>query len=136
MDLTLYGIPNCGTVARARAWLEERGVAYRFHDFRRDGTDTALLAGWLEQTELQRLLNRRGTTWRRLSEAEQRGADDPQSALSLLAAHPSLIKRPVITDGSRVLAIGFEAQTYAHLFEAALSASPGPAISASSGSRS
>lgn len=117
MDLTLYGIPNCNSVAHARAWLEEHGVVCRFHDFRRDGIARALLADWLEQTELKLLLNRRGTTWRRLSAAEQRAADDPQLALSLLAAHPSLIKRPVLTDGNRVLAVGFQAPTYARLFD-------------------
>ncbi len=92
---TLYGISNCDTVKRARRCLEDAGLAYRFHDFRRDGLDPALARQWLEYFGAQRLINRRGTTWRALSPTEQ-SLDDLESLTALLLRSPSLIKRPVI----------------------------------------
>ena len=94
--LTLYGIPNCDTVKKARAWLTDQGVAYVFHDFKKQGVPPAALARWLQAVGWERLLNRQGTTWRKLDAATQAGVHDAPSAAALLAAQPSAIKRPVI----------------------------------------
>ncbi len=108
MRITLYGISNCDTVKRARAALDAAGLDYRFHDFRRDGLDAALAQRWIDILGADALINRRGTTWRRLDAAEQeRAATEPAA---LLADHPSLVKRPVIEAGSRIR-VGFPKAT-------------------------
>lgn len=111
--LTVYGIPNCDTVKKARAWLDARGVAYRFHDLRKDGVPAAALPRWLQRAGRDTLANRKGTTWRRLSDAERDAVVDDASAAHLLAAQPSVIKRPVVEwpDGS--LTVGFDAAAWA-----------------------
>jgi Spx/MgsR family transcriptional regulator len=107
---TLYGIPNCDTVKRARAWLDEHGVAYRFHDFKKDGVPQAELDRWLESPGWEALVNRRGTTWRRLDEAAREAVVDAPSARTVLLANPSLIKRPVVQwDAGAVVTTGFDA---------------------------
>lgn len=110
---TLYGISNCDTVKRARRRLQEAGIDHRFHDFRKDGLDAATLRRWLDQLGQDRLINRRGTTWRKLSAEQQRIADDEQ-ALALLLDQPSLIKRPVIEHGTEVR-VGFAVADEAEL---------------------
>jgi Spx/MgsR family transcriptional regulator len=112
---TLYGIPGCDTVRKARRWLDEHGVTYRFHDLRRDGLDEALLATWIARLGWETLLNRRGTTWRRLPEAT-RAAIDRDSATRLMLEHPAIIRRPVLARGNR-LHVGFSAGDYAALFD-------------------
>ena len=102
--LTVYGIPNCDTVKKARTWLGEQGIGFRFHDFRKEGLDRATVEAWLQSVPADKLLNRRGTTWRKLSEAEQARADSDLAGL--LVEHPSLIKRPVMVDSGRIL-VGF-----------------------------
>ncbi|MEJ8811152.1 ArsC family reductase [Variovorax ureilyticus] len=107
---TLYGITNCDTVKRARTWLDAHGVAYRFHDFKKDGVPEAELARWLESPGWEALVNRRGTTWRRLDDATRAAVVDAPSARAVLLAHPSLIKRPVVQWGSgRNVTTGFDA---------------------------
>ena len=102
--LTVYGIKQCDTVRKALKWLEERGVEHTFHDFRSDGLSSELLQGWLESDFSDRLVNRRSTTWRQLSE-EQRQSEG-ELLLNLLLEFPTLIKRPVmVTD--RIIAVGF-----------------------------
>ncbi len=110
--IVVYGIPNCDTVRKARAWLAAEGLECRFHDFRRDGLSASVLAGWMSEVGLEALLNRKGATWRGLSEAERAQAVDPRTAARLLGAHPTLIKRPVVEwpDG---LSIGFAASAWA-----------------------
>jgi Spx/MgsR family transcriptional regulator len=108
--MILYGIKNCDTVKKARAWLEGRGHTYRFHDFRADGLDAALLERLESALGWEALLNRRGTTWRKLEES-QRDDVDRQKALSLMLAHPSVIKRPVLETGGKTL-IGFTPDYY------------------------
>ncbi len=113
--VTLFGIPNCDQIRRARAWLDERGVAYTFHDFKRAGLDAQALDGWLAAAGAERLLNRKGTTWRKFSDAERARADSAAGARALLIANPSLIKRPVLDiDGS--ITVGFDAGDYEKLF--------------------
>ena len=105
---TLYGIPNCDTVKKARAWLDAQGVAYRFHDFKRDGAPPDGLARWLAQAGRERLVNRKGTAWRGLDAAAQAAVVDDASAARLLAAFPSVIKRPVVEWADGRLTVGFD----------------------------
>jgi arsenate reductase (glutaredoxin) len=101
--ITVYGIKNCDTVKKARAWLESEGIEYRFHDFRVDGLDKATLAGWIAEQGRYVVINRRGTTWRKLSDADKNVQSD---ADALLLAQPAMIKRPVFDLGDRRL-VGF-----------------------------
>ena len=111
---TLYGIPNCDSVRQARRWLDEHDVAYRFHDFRKDGLDAALLERWIDRLDdWGELVNRRGTTWRQLDEADKRELDRAK-AVRLLIEHPTVVKRPVLEHGERVL-VGFEADLWTRL---------------------
>ena len=111
--LILYGIKNCDTVKKARASLEGQGIAYLFHDFRKDGLDLPLLERWETALGWEALLNRRGTSWRKLEESQREGVDRAK-AMALMLAQPSLIKRPVLETGSKTL-IGFSAEEYANL---------------------
>ena len=112
---TLHGIANCDTVKKARAWLDERGAAYRFHDFRKLGVSEGELRRWIAAVGWERLVNRQGTTWRRLDEATRAGVVDAVSAAVLMQAQPSLIRRPVLTVGDEVV-VGFDVARYAALF--------------------
>jgi len=105
--ITLYGIPNCDTVKKARAWLDGRGIEYAFHDYKKAGADPAKLRGWVAAKGWETVLNRRGTTFRGLPDADK--ADiDPAKAVALMQAHPSTIKRPVVEHHGGVL-VGFDA---------------------------
>ncbi|WP_454721295.1 MULTISPECIES: arsenate reductase [Cupriavidus] len=115
MTVLLYGIPNCDTVKKARTWLDANGVAYTFHDFKKQGVDETLLRGWLEHVPLATLLNRKGTTYRALSDADKARAGDEAGAIALMQQSPSLIKRPVLDNGGKI-SVGFSADTYAGLF--------------------
>lgn len=103
--ITLYGIKNCDTVRKARRWLEAQGLSYRFHDFRSDGLELAQLEAWADQLGWERLLNRAGTTFRRLP-PERKQDLDHTAALALMLEQPTLIKRPVAVRGNSVQ-IGF-----------------------------
>jgi arsenate reductase len=109
--ITLYGIPNCDTVKKARAWLSEHGVAHGFHDFKQLGVPEAALDQWLAELGWEALVNRKGTTWRQLDEATRTAVVDAASARPVLLAHPSLIKRPVVqwTDAANTVTVGFDA---------------------------
>jgi arsenate reductase len=113
--MELHGIANCGTVRHARAWLADRGLEYRFVDFKKQGVDPAQLAHWQRALGWEVLLNRRGTTWRGLPEVRRTAVTDAATAAALMAAFPSLIKRPVLVDGDRVHA-GFSEAAYDALF--------------------
>jgi len=93
---TVYGIANCDSVKKARAWLEAREVPYDFHDFKKKGVPEDALNRWLASAGWEVLLNRRGTTWRRLDDATRATVTDAASACKVLSTHPSLIKRPVV----------------------------------------
>jgi Spx/MgsR family transcriptional regulator len=112
MALALYGIPNCDTVKRARAWLAERGVAVDFHDFKRAGLEAQRLARWTDALGWERLLNRRGTSWRGLPEAERATVTDAASAQALMLRQFSLIKRPVVEWPDGALSVGFEPEDW------------------------
>lgn len=108
---TLYGIPNCDTVKKARTWLDQHGVAYAFHDYKKAGIDRATLRGWVEAHGWETVLNRAGTTFRALPPADK--ADlDADKAVGLMLAQPSMIKRPVLDLGGRTL-VGFKPDLYA-----------------------
>ena len=108
--LTLYGIVQCDTVKKARRWLDSHQIPYQFHDFRKDGLDARQVRGWLEDVGWQALLNRRSTTWRGLTESE-RTQPDAVKVLVLMLRYPTLIKRPVLVDGDRLL-VGFDERQY------------------------
>lgn len=107
MNIVVHGIPNCDTVKKARAWLDARGVAYRFHDFRKDGVDAAMLRPWVAEAGWEKLLNRAGTTFRKLPETERADLDEAK-AIAIMLANPSAIKRPVVTGAGPVIT-GFNA---------------------------
>lgn len=109
--ITVYGIRNCDTVKKARAWLETRGVTYDFHDYKVAGIDEPRLRGWVAELGWERMLNRAGTTFRRLSDADRENLDEAK-AIALMAAQPSMIKRPIVDLGDRRLA-GFDARAWA-----------------------
>ncbi|MDM0011710.1 ArsC family reductase [Variovorax sp. J22P168] len=113
MTTTLYGIPNCDTVKRARTWLDAHGVAYTFHDFKKAGVPEAELDRWLQAPGWEALVNRRGTTWRRLDDATRASVVDAASARAVLLENPSLIKRPVVNWGAaRDVTTGFDADAW------------------------
>lgn len=107
--LTLYGIPNCDTVKKARAWLADQGVAVVFHDFKKQGVPPDQLQRWLAAAGWQQVLNRRGTTWRKLDAATQASVQDAASAAALLLREPSAIKRPVLAWPDEHVSVGFDA---------------------------
>ena len=111
MGITIYGIRNCDTMKKARAWLEAADIAHDFHDYRVQGLDDSLLRGWVAQVGWEALLNRAGTTFRKLPEAEREGLDEAR-ALRLMLAQPSMIRRPVLALGGRIL-VGFRPEAYA-----------------------
>lgn len=111
MSLDFYGIPNCDTVKKARVWLEANGIAYTFHDYKKEGADAVRLTRWAEQVGWEKLLNRAGTTFRKLDEADKADIDEAK-AIALMVASPSLIKRPVVEVPGGVL-VGFKADDWA-----------------------
>ena len=114
--VTIYGIKNCDTMKKARAWLDEQGIAYTFHDYKVQGIDRSRIEGWARDVSWETLLNRAGTTFRKLPDADK--ADlDKQKAIALMLAQPSVIKRPVLDIGGRLL-VGFKPELYAEAFAA------------------
>jgi Spx/MgsR family transcriptional regulator len=107
--ITLYGIPNCDTVKRSRAWLDEHGVAYAFHDYKKAGVPRERLEAWLGSLGWERLVNRSGSTWRRLDEATRAGVTDAASARDLMLAQPSVIRRPLVEWEDGDITAGFDA---------------------------
>jgi arsenate reductase (glutaredoxin) len=107
---TLYGIKNCDTMKKARAWLDAHGVRYTFHDYKTAGVDENKLEAWSRALGWEALLNRAGTTFRKLSEADKQRLDE-RKALRLMIANPSVIKRPVLESGARLL-VGFKPEVY------------------------
>lgn len=113
-QVTLHGIKACDTMKKARDWLDSHGVAYAFHDYKAVGADPALLKRWADKVGWEVLLNKAGTTFRSLSDADKQDIDEAK-AIRLMAASPSLIKRPVLDAGGRLL-VGFKPDQYAAAF--------------------
>ncbi len=113
--VTLYGIPNCDTVKKARAWLDARGVSYVFHDYKKSGVDAAALRRWVGELGWETLLNRRGTTFRKLPPELTTQLDEAR-AVDLMLSHPSAIRRPVV-EGAGPLLVGFDEAAWAKAFE-------------------
>jgi arsenate reductase len=114
MTLTIYGIKTCDTMKKARVWLDGQGVAYAFHDYKASGIDRATLAGWVAEHGWETILNRAGTTFRALPDADKARLDT-ERAITLMLAQPSMIKRPVLDLGTRRL-VGFRPEMYAAAF--------------------
>jgi arsenate reductase (glutaredoxin) len=114
--ITIYGIKNCDTMKKARAWLDQRGVAYDFHDYKTAGIERARLEGWARDTGWETLLNRAGTTFRKLPEKERDGVTE-KKAIALMLDQPSMIKRPVLDIGGKLL-VGFKPEQYEKAFGA------------------
>jgi Spx/MgsR family transcriptional regulator len=108
----LYGIPNCDTVKKARTWLDAKGKAYTFHDYKKEGAEPERIAGWIAAAGLDVVVNRKGTTFRALSEEDKARAADAANAPALLAANPSVIKRPIALHPGGIL-VGFKAEDWA-----------------------
>ena len=112
--VTIYGIKNCDTMKKARAWLDGKGVAYDFHDYKTAGIERGRLEGWVRKAGWEELLNRAGTTFRKLPDNDKEEIDEAR-AIKLMIAQPSMIKRPVLEAGAALL-VGFKPEDYAKLF--------------------
>jgi arsenate reductase (glutaredoxin) len=110
MGITIYGIKNCDTMKKARAWLDKRGVAYDFHDYKTSGIERGRLEGWAKKVGWEVLLNTAGMTFRKLPEKDKNGITE-KKAVALMLAQPSMIKRPVLDVGGR-LHVGFKVEVY------------------------
>ena len=113
MKITVYGIPNCDTVKKARSWLSERGLDYSFHDFKKQGVPPARLDHWLDAVAWETLVNRKGTTWRGLDEALKASVQDRASARALLLDHVSVVKRPVVERPDGRVSVRFQPDLFA-----------------------
>ena len=111
MKITIYGIKNCDTMKKARAWLDKRGVDYAFHDYKTAGIERAQLEQWAKQVGWETLLNRTGTTFRKLPDKDKNGID-AKKAIALMLREPSMIKRPVLDLGRGKLLVGFAPEIY------------------------
>ena len=105
--IAIYGIPNCDTVKKARVWLDKQGLAATFHDYKKEGANPDRLAAWIAAAGLDAVVNRKGTTFRALSDADKALAADSHTAVALLVQHPSIIKRPIVEHPGGVL-VGFK----------------------------
>jgi Spx/MgsR family transcriptional regulator len=114
LAVTIYGIPNCDTMKKARNWLESHGVDYAFHDYRKQGLEPQRLDGWVEKLGWEVLLNKAGTTFRKLADADKENLEAGKAKV-LMLANPSMIKRPVLDLGGRLL-VGFKPEIYAEAF--------------------
>jgi Spx/MgsR family transcriptional regulator len=113
MTTTLYGIPNCDTVKKARAWLAEHSVPYAFHDFKKGGVPPARLDAWMQAAGWEKLLNRQGTTWRKLDPDAQSHASNAEGARALMLREASVIRRPVVEWADGVITVGFDPAAWA-----------------------
>ncbi len=108
--IDMYGIPNCGSIKKARDWLDAHQLSYRFHNVKKEGVSEDQLRQWMQHVPWSTLLNKRGLTWRQLDAADKDDLDEAK-ATALLAANPTMIKRPVLVDGERVI-VGFDSALY------------------------
>jgi arsenate reductase len=114
---TVYGIPNCNTVKKARTWLDEKGIPYTFHDYKKKGITPEKISGWFQFYPWEKLVNKAGTTWKQLPEGEKAAVSDAKSATNLMILKNSVIKRPLIEDETgKVVALGFSEDEYESIF--------------------
>jgi arsenate reductase len=113
-SVTIYGIKNCDTMKKARAWLDQHGIAYAFHDYKAEGIERDALEGWARAVGWETLLNRAGTTFRKLPETDKAGLTE-KKAIALMRDQPSMIKRPVLDVGGKLI-VGFKPETYVKAF--------------------
>ncbi len=106
--LTVYGIPNCDTVKKARTWLTAQGLEFQFHDYKKQGVPADRLDDWIKAVGWEALVNRQGTTWRKLDDATKAGVLDAASAKALMLSNASVIKRPIIEQDGQVKVVGFD----------------------------
>ncbi|GAB3249598.1 ArsC family reductase [Larkinella harenae] len=111
---TLYAIPNCDTVKKARTWLADHGVEYQFYDYKKQGIDRPTIEHWLTQKPWEELVNRAGTTWKKLPDAEKPA--DAEAAIALMMEKPSVIRRPLIEAEGKIIALGFKPDEYENVF--------------------
>ena len=111
--MKMYGIPNCNTIKKAKNALTAKGIDFEFHNYKKDGMDKQTLQNWVKQVGWEVLLNRRGTTFRQLSDTDKANIDESK-AIALMLAHPSMIKRPVLDTGDKII-VGFDEAVYAAL---------------------
>lgn len=114
--MKLYGIPNCSTVKKARDWLAIHDIAVEFHDFKKQGLDAVTATNWLQQRDWSELINRKGLTWRGLTDEQKQQVKDNNSALSLMTDKTSAIKRPLLEQDGKLLYIGFDMAAYSKIF--------------------
>ncbi|MEW7997800.1 MAG: ArsC family reductase [Candidatus Thiodiazotropha endolucinida] len=114
MMVKLYGIPNCDTMKKARRWLDEHGIAYQFHDYKKVGVDEKLLRQWVDSVGWEALLNRRGMMWRKLDDSVKAEINE-ENAIRIMLETPSIIKRPVL-ETDKTLNVGFTEEAYSKLF--------------------
>ncbi|MDF2155491.1 ArsC family reductase [Vibrio sp. CAU 1672] len=114
MTITMYGIPNCDTIKKARKWLDKENIAYQFHDYRKQGINTAMVQEFCQQLGWEQVLNKRGTTYRQLSQ-EQKESLNQENAIALLVEQPAMIKRPILKVNSQ-FHLGFKAEQYTTIF--------------------
>ncbi|WP_435357075.1 arsenate reductase [Emticicia sp. SJ17W-69] len=113
--LKVYGIPNCDTVKKTTVWLKSKGIAYEFHDYKKQGISKEKLAEWLTQISYETLINRKGTTFKSLSDEEKAEISDNASAIDLMFEKTSVIKRPIV-ESDKILAVGFNVEEYEGIF--------------------
>lgn len=126
-SITLFGIPNCDTVKKARIWLQEQNTDFIFYDFKKNDLPRHIVENWLHHVDLDVLINRKGTTWRALTDEQKASCDDRDAAISLMIASPSIIKRPVLQinplhsttkdTNTQQVVVGFSAQLYQPLLK-------------------
>ncbi|MCW8334280.1 ArsC family reductase [Vibrio sp. SCSIO 43135] len=114
MSITMYGIPNCDTIKKAKKWLEAESVSYEFHDYRKQGIDTDMVTQFCQQLGWENVLNKRGTTYRQLTQ-EQKDSLNEQNAIALLVEQPAMIKRPILLVNNQYH-LGFKADQYSTIF--------------------
>ena len=112
----IYGIPNCDTVKKTLNWFQQHKIAYEFHDYKKKGISPAKLKKWSEQVGWESLLNKKGTTWRKLDEKTQSSITNEKAVINLLVENTSAIKRPFIEKGDRVIMLGFDEEEYKNIF--------------------
>jgi arsenate reductase len=115
--MIVYGIPNCNTVKKARTWLSDNGIEYEFHDFKKQGITAARLQEWFAVFGWEKVLNKKGTTWRKLSAGQQEQVKDESAAIAVLLENPSAIKRPVIEKDGKAILISFDEEKYSDLLK-------------------